>query len=178
MLASGAMPALQPYESLPLPAMMPDDVGAVAVVIVRLQLTVDEVHELGDALVPVRAVGTGLLLRVRSSCQLAMPESITAMPMPGPCSRYLDDGGRRADRHRRPEVVLANRPVVVDPEDLGVPLQLSNHAVRELEHLAVDDVQPAVAADEPLELLRKLGARQQGHDDARPVATGCRSFAD
>ena len=59
------------------------DVRAVAVVVVRRGPAVDEVDEHRDALVAV-GIQLAVELFVRSSCQLVMPESITATPTPAP----------------------------------------------------------------------------------------------
>ena len=43
---------------------------------------------------------------------------------------------------------------MVNAEDLGMPLELRDRAVRQVEHLAVDDAEPALDAREALELCR------------------------
>ena len=55
----------------------------------------------------------------------------------------------------------------MDPEDPRVRFELTQHVVRQVHDLAVDDVQAAVRACEALELGRQFGAGDERHDDAR-----------
>lgn len=95
-----------------------------------------------------------------------MPESRIAMPMPAPVSPRLRCAAREADGQRRAVVLSLDRTVVVNAEDLGIPLELRDRAVRQVEHLAVDDAEPALDAREALERCRQFRIRRERHDHA------------
>ena len=77
--------------------------------------------------------------------------------------------GARADGQRRAVVVFLDRTVVVNAEDLGMPLELRDRGVRQVEDVAVDDAKPALDAREALELIREFCTRRERHDHAGHV---------
>src|ERR1700687_1552579 len=57
----------------------------------------------------------------------------------------------------------------MNPEDFWVRFELTDNAIRQVEHMAVDDIELPVCPGEPCELLRQLRARHERDDDAGEV---------
>ena len=147
---------------------------AVAVVVVRERAAVDEVHELGHALI---AIGEQLRRRVGEVVVPARDARVDhgdADAGAGVAVILLHAAG--ADGHGSAVVVGPNRPVIVEARDRGARRELLHQPVRQVEHQRVDQVERLDRADAPQIALHVGGqraARHERHDDARrPVAGG------
>ena len=142
-------------------------VRAVAVIVIRQRLAADEVDEGRHPLVAVR------IERCRAAGEVVVPARDARVD-----DRHTDAGAGKAetaidfprpDRQRRAVVRAGRRPVVVHVEHVRMRRQLLQRAVRQLEHLSVDEAQQAVLFRVVLELVGQLCARVERHDHCRKI---------
>ena len=140
------------------------DVRAVPVVVVRQRLAVHEVDERRHTLIAV------WIRRRRVARQVVVPGGDARVDHRDADARARHTErplrGKCAHRQRRAEVVLEDRAVVVDVEDVRMRRQLFQQAVWQINHVPVDQVQLA-GARVFLEFGRQLGARLERDDHAR-----------
>ncbi len=140
------------------------DVRTVTIVVVWQRPSVDEVHELGDALVAV-----GIRLRRAALGQVVVPggdagvDDGDANAGAGVAERALHDAS--ADRDGGAVVVRGDRAIIMNLEDVRLRFELLQQVVWKVEHDAIDDVE-FVESRKSLELGRHGRAGNEGDDHA------------